>query len=358
MITKNTQITFAEAADLWLEAIEPEVKLSTQVRYINLLNTYLLPEFGALSVSVITREQVNAFRLRSLKTGGEQGTGLSPRTLSALLSVFRRIMDYARLELGYSAEDIRNVALKQIQKPLRVFSYSEQLKLSTYLMQNTSLTDFGILIALYMGLRIGEICALRWEDISIEDRSLRVNHTLQRIQTFQDRPHTRIIITSPKSLCSIREIPIPSSLQPLFQELKKNDDCFVLTGFSDRFIEPRTMENRFKRVLQICGISEATFHTCRHTFATRCIELGFDIKSLSEILGHASVNITMNRYVHPSIEFKRKNMNRLSVFLQNPKPICSETVISINDKFKKDGNKLKNLGVITKESDTGFEGNH
>lgn len=326
------QITFAEIADQWLEEIEPEVKLSTQVRYINLLNTYLLPEFGPMPISGITRSQVNAYRLKMLKCGGEHGTGLSTRTLSAILSVFRRIMDYARLEKGYPADDIRNIALKHVQKPLRVFSLSEQQRLSVYLSHNHSLIDFGILIALYMGLRVGEICALQWKDISFDDWNLHVNHTLQRIQTFQTHPRTRVIITSPKSPCSIRTIPIPASLQPVFLEKRKKNEAFVLTGLPDVFVEPRTMENRFKRVLKICNISDASFHTCRHTFATRCIELGFDIKSLSEILGHATVNITMNRYVHPSMEFKRKNMNRLAVFIQEQEQESLDTNILKNNK--------------------------
>ena len=314
-----SQMAFAAVADKWLETIEPEVKLSTQVRYINLLNSYLLPEFGELPVSEITRTQVTAYRLKLLKVGGEHGTGLSPRTLSATLSLLRRILHYARQEMGYPTQDIQHIAHKQIQKPLRVFSPAEQQKILQYLATDLSLIDFGILIAIYMGLRVGEICALKWKNISFDDWNLHVNQTMQRIQTFNAESKTKVIITSPKSICSIRTIPIPVTLQPVFLEKRRNDDCFVLTGRSDKYIEPRTMENRFKRVLKICKIEDATFHACRHTFATRCVELGFDIKSLSEILGHATVNITMNRYVHPSMEFKRKYMDSLPEFKQEKK---------------------------------------
>ena len=123
---------------------------------------------------------------------------------------------------------------------------------------------------------------------------------------------TKIVISTPKSECSIRSIPLPDSIYELLERNRRGNDAYVLTGMSGKYIEPRTMENRFKKVLSKAEIDDANFHALRHTFATRCIELGFDIKSLSEILGHASVNITLNRYVHPSMELKQKNMNMLS----------------------------------------------
>ena len=136
---------------------------------------------------------------------------------------------------------------------------------------------------------------------------------MQRLQQLDGgEKKTKVVITTPKSECSIRTIPLPDSISQLLQKNRKGDETFFLTGMREKYVEPRTMENRFKKVLMKAGIDEANFHALRHTFATRCIELGFDIKSLSEILGHASVNITLNRYVHPSIELKQKNMNMLS----------------------------------------------
>ena len=157
-----------------------------------------------------------------------------------------------------------------------------------------------------------ELCAMRWDDISLSERSMRVCKTMQRIRT--DAPgsrRTEIKIQEPKSACSVRTIPIPEMMIELLGRFH-TPGTFFLTGDDSRYIEPRTMQNRFKRILVSCGISDANFHATRHTFATRCIEMGFDVKSLSEILGHADVAITMNRYVHPSMALKSENMDRFS----------------------------------------------
>ncbi len=175
------------------------------------------------------------------------------------------------------------------------------------------LTGLGILICLFTGIRLGELRALTWDNISIDTKKLHIKKTMQRLQDkSKEATHkTYISIDEPKSRCSVRTIPIPDNImQDLDPAYSRN--AYVLTGNTKEFIEPRTMENRFKSILKKCNIADANFHSLRHTFATRCIEVGFDIKSLSEILGHANVNITLNRYVHPSMEQKRKNMDKLS----------------------------------------------
>ena len=176
--------------------------------------------------------------------------------------------------------------------------------------------NIGILVCLFTGLRVGEICALRWEDISISDKTIHVHHTLQRIQNRSgEGAKTRIVITTPKSRCSIRLIPIPDALIRLLVLYRETSSGYFLTNNKNKYVEPRIMQNHFKKVLKENAIAPANYHALRHTFATRCIEVGFDIKSLSEILGHASVNITMNRYVHPSMELKKENMQKLSSLL-------------------------------------------
>lgn len=152
---------------------------------------------------------------------------------------------------------------------------------------------------------------------------------MQRIQEPDEKGHkTQIVIDRPKSDCSIRDIPIPEELLNLLVNMKQADDCFFLTGKKNFFIEPRQMENCFDRLIKKCGIENATMHVCRHSFATRCVELGFDIKTLSEILGHASVSITMNRYVHPSMELKTQNMNKLCGMLLGVKKAVKGCEIS------------------------------
>ena len=162
------------------------------------------------------------------------------------------------------------------------------------------------------------MCALKWGDINLVDGNIFVRKTMQRVQIRDSLEHhkkTQVVIHSPKSDCSIRKIPLPSELVELITPFQQQTDAFVLTGSSEKYIEPRCLENFFKKIVKGSNISNVNFHALRHTFATRCVELGFDLKSLSEILGHSNVNITLNRYVHPSMELKHENMSRLSALL-------------------------------------------
>ena len=308
--TKN--ILFEKAAAEWLETVQLELKQSSLVRYTNILQTHLLPEFEGVPITEITREQAIHYRGWLLQSGGKEKGGLSPKTVVIIFSVLRRILSFSEAERGCEVTDLSTVTIRQATKPLRVFSLAEQKKLNQYLTVKPSLSNTGILLSLYTRLRIGEVCALKWEDISLEDWTIYIHRTMQRVQTFREHPRTNVIITEPKSPCSVRLIPIPEFLHDYFLKNQKEPDCFFLTGSARKYTEPRSLENKFRRILNNCDIQGATYHTLRHTFATRCIEQGFDIKTLSEILGHANVTITMNRYVHPSMEFKRKSMEMLS----------------------------------------------
>ena len=295
----------------WLTLQQHQWKESTYVRYRNIVERHIVPAFGPRDIGSITRAEVLAFCNGLLSSGSRQNRGLAPKTVSCILSALKCIFLFASRDKDISTADLKNLSIRQEPKNLRVFSLSEQQRLNQYLRSRSGLTSLGILLALYTGLRIGELCALRWEDISLTEHCLYVRRTMQRLQTLsKDGKKTQIQISSPKSRSSERQIPLPDELIPLLEKNQKPGNCYFLTGSPELFVEPRTMENRFKAVMQACHIQGATFHTCCHTFATRCIELGFDIKSLSEILGHSSVTITMNRYVHPSMEFKRENMNR------------------------------------------------
>lgn len=315
-ISAISEVLFEDIALEWLSVQQPELKASSYAKYRNLLKSYMIPEFGRLPIQSITRGEVSKFSRKMLIEGGIKGKGLSSKTVNSILSVLKNILDYTLREKEISVVDIADISVRQQQKPMRILSRTEQEILSRYLCEDPTSCNLGILLSLYTGLRIGEICALKWEDIFIEEQYIFVHKSMQRIQTNEksDRK-TEIVIQSPKSDCSVRRIPIPYEVLQLLIPAKKQNEAFLLTGMAYSYIEPRCMENQFKSVMKTCGIQNVNFHALRHTFATRCVELGFDIKSLSEILGHASVNITLNRYVHPSMELKQENMNLLSSIL-------------------------------------------
>lgn len=307
------QPTFDEISSEWLASVEPQIKESTYIKYTNSLKSYLCPAFSSKAIESISRSDVSALCVELSERGGLGSKGLSPKTITDSLSILRSIFNYATDEKGISVANITGISVKAAHETMRVLSISEQEKLERVLRENLSLCNIGILLCLYTGIRIGEVCALTWKDIINEEQVLSVNKTMQRLRQLDGSGRkTRIVISSPKSECSIRRIPLPDSIYQLLQSNRCSDNSYILTGRTNKFVEPRTMENRFKKVLKLAGIEDTNFHTLRHTFATRCVELGFDIKSLSEILGHASVNITLNRYVHPSMELKQKNMNMLS----------------------------------------------
>lgn len=304
---------FQEAAQDWLDSVLPHIKESTENKYRNILCLHLIPALGRITLSKLTTQMIETFIKDLLQTGGNDGLGLSPKTVADILCVIRSILKYASANGNTAPCNIQAIQIKRCTKDMRVFSKQEQYRLCQYLFTNISSYNMGILMCLFTGIRIGELCALRWEDISIPEQTIHIHQTMQRIQDQSDAPkRTKVVITSPKSACSVRTIPIPDELAQVIAGYKNVDAGFFLTNRTDKFVEPRVMQNHFKKVLEQADISPANFHTLRHTFATRCIELEFDVKSLSEILGHSSVTITMNRYVHPSMELKKKNMQRLT----------------------------------------------
>ena len=179
--------------------------------------------------------------------------------------------------------------------------------LNNYLTSNPNASNVGILLSATTGIRIGELCALKWGSIDLEKRTLTIKNTVQRIKSIDGSTATKLIITLPKSNSSVRKIPLPDFIIPILRNLKGNNDYYILSG-TRAIIEPRTMQYRFKHILSDLNLPNVSFHSLRHGFATTCIALGFDVKTLSEILGHSSVEITLNRYVHSSMERKAEFM--------------------------------------------------
>lgn len=315
-VTNKNDLAFSCLASEWFENIKLHTKISTQNKYYNMLTNYILPEYGNQPFNAITYDFIETHCKFLLESGGRKGNGLSPKTVNDVLAIIRNISKFAIRKGIYVACDAASVQIRQNIKPMRILSNAEQSQLCEHILKNPEACSIGILVCLFTGLRIGEICALRWEDISFSEQSIYIHHTLQRIQIHQgNKAKTEVVMTTPKSPCSIRKIPLPDEIAKILILNQKSSSGYVLTNDDYKFIEPRTMQNKFKKILKAAGIENANFHALRHTFATRCVELGFDVKTLSEILGHATVNITMNRYVHPTYEMKKKNMQKLSGLL-------------------------------------------
>lgn len=314
-IPKVDSDQFGSVAAEWLEDIRPQVKESTYNKYRNLLESYILPEFRDAILCSITQESIKSHCDGLLLQGGQRKTGLSAKTVSDVLSVIRSVLRFAAKMGKPVSFDVRSIRIKQSVTQMRVLSRSEQDRLYQHLSSDLNPANIGILVCLFTGIRIGEVCALQWDDISLSEQTIYVHQTMQRVQNKQETDvtaKTRVIVTTPKSACSIRTIPIPDVLTEYIIRHKTSAAGYFLTNSCLDYMEPRVLQMRFKQVLKKCSVEGANYHSLRHTFATRCIELGFDVKSLSEILCHASVNITMNRYVHPSMDLKRENMRRLS----------------------------------------------
>lgn len=305
--------SFGFYAEKWLSEMKPQIKHSTYVKYNNIVNNHIIEALGNSKVSAITTDVMRNFILKKLKEGNiKTHSGLSAKTVTDIVSVIKLILTYAKAVGATNSCDFKQLAIKKNGVSENNMSKEVQDRLVKYLLTDIDYTKLGILLCLYTGIRIGELCAMRLDDILINEKTIRVTKTMQRLQTLSSTDtKTRIVVTDPKSLSSQREIPLPDFLINIIIDLNYRSNAYILTGTNERYIEPRTLEYRFKAILKKCGLENYKFHQLRHRFATQCVELGFDIKCLSEILGHSSVNITLNRYVHSTMELKKNNMAKL-----------------------------------------------
>ena len=297
--------TFKELSDLWLESIVHNVKESTYSNYNMKLEKHIIPYFGTIRYEKLNVKIFNDFIV------GKLSTGLSPRYVSDICRVIKSITKFARQKLNYS-DKAELLSLPKCEKKEReMLTTTQQNLLTTYLSDCVSPSNLGIFISAVTGIRIGELCALKWSNVDLEKRIITVTKTMQRIKNIGGKTATKIIITPPKSKTSAREIPVPDVLYSYLKKMQCDNDCYVLTG-EKAFAEPRTMQYRFRSVLKKLGLPQVNFHALRHMFATKCVDIGVDVKTLSEILGHCSVELTLNRYVHSSLERKISCMKLFS----------------------------------------------
>jgi len=296
----------------WLEEIRIKVKASTYGRYYDTVYAHIVPYFENMGANQLTDETFNAFVREKFDSG------LSTKTTHDIALVLLQIVEFGERKQFVAKLDYRSICLPKLQtNPVPVLSVADEIKLIPYCISHANHDTIGILIARYTGIRLGELCALTWRDIDFEIGKLHVTKTLQRIKNTDPsiKGKTKIVIDTPKSACSIRSIFIPDFLLAILKQFKgiQDLDCYILSN-TKKCVEPRLFQKRYAKILVLAGIAYVNIHVLRHTFATRAIELGFDIKALSEILGHASVRFTLERYVHSSDELKKKYMEKQSVY--------------------------------------------
>lgn len=300
----------------WLHTKRLRVKESTYANYLHAIERHILPQLGEIEAEQVSSALIEQFLQDKLLYGRLDGQGgLSPKSVADLRVILKSVLEFGYIR-GYFPQRIEFPKISGHQLKTEIFSQNEQKQLEKELFFLGDPFSLGILLSLYAGLRIGEVCALQWENICLETGIVHIKKTMLRIQdTSPDAvSKTKILVNSPKTQCSIRAIPLPDFIIDYLQHHRRAGHCYVLTG-TPQFIEPRNCLERYKRILTQAGIPHHTFHALRHTFATRCVEQGVDVKSLSEIMGHSSITITMQRYVHPTMELKRSQMNKLKLFI-------------------------------------------
>ncbi len=305
--------TFGTLSELWLADIKSSVRESTFTRYHRIVEKYLLPQLGEQQLVKIDQKHLNSLPEELLNSGGVNGGGLSPKTTSDILCVLKSILRYGKKE-GYAVPNADSLHCTQrSEKPSEIVSEEDRIRLEQSIIEQRSLTGLGILFTLFTGVRIGELCGLRWEDIDFREYTVRIRRTVERIADLdpQSSQKTKVVLSVPKTESSVRIIPIPEFLMQFLLLYRCEACCYLLTG-NKKYTEPHQYYVRYRKYLRRNHIEEYSFHALRHTFATRCVEAGFDPKTLSEILGHANVTTTMSIYVHPTIQQKRVQMERLT----------------------------------------------
>jgi integrase len=304
-------VTFQELCRKWQDSIRYSVKESSFACYDTLVRTHLIPWFSRYGIEEISTDLIYQFSSEKARDG------LSPKTVKELLILLQAILRLGEQNGDFSLRGIRIYFPKTGTAAINVMSEDHVQRLIDALEQRQGAFAAGLLLCLYTGIREGELCGLQWQDFDFGREILHIRRTVSRIKNMNyhegmtpPEPKTCIHISSPKSASSVRDIPIPDFLLPRLQAELTEPGDFILTG-SKHCMEPRRVQNKFHALLEEADIPQINFHSLRHAFATRFTQIGFDSKTLSEILGHSSPKITMDIYVHSSMPRKKNCLNQM-----------------------------------------------
>ncbi len=292
----------------WLTYKKDYIKESTYANYSNIISNHIAPDLGKYYLKEINNKIIQEFLLNKYKKGRlDNSGGLCNKTIRDIVAIIKSTLKFAMKEELIANFNLDFIYPKANTKDkIYTLSKQDQYKLTKYILENQTVKNLGILLTLYSGIRIGELCALQWKDIDFKNNILHINKTLQRVYIKDKQVNkSKIIITNPKTHNAERVIPLNKDFAKELKKFMTESEDYILSC-SKKWIEPRTYRRFFARMLEKLKIEKINFHGLRHTFATNCIKLGIDYKTVSELLGHATVNITLNLYVHPQMSQKKK----------------------------------------------------
>lgn len=297
-----------------IESKKYSIKERTYFFYRQLLLNHIEEEIGNIDLKEITQDVIDSYIINKYKSGNKNtGKGLSYSSTKLLIGIINRALEYAYKKKYINDKLQIEVTIKNnIFKKVDALSKEEQRKIENYIINKNKIYSYGVLLSLYTGLRIGELLALKWRDIDFKNKIININKTVCKIIKSNK---TVTIESTPKTSSSIREIPLNNSIIILLKDLKRyqeNKSEYVISKNTGKQIDIRAYQASLSRILKRLNIKHYSFHSLRHTFATRCLELGVDIKTLSELLGHTNPTITLNRYVHSNMNLKRVALNKIS----------------------------------------------
>jgi len=312
------RIYYSQILNEWLENRKNSIKESSYNKYLTSIENNIIPHLGNIDIKKLKDSDIyNYFNTEKILS-------LSDSTRKILYIIITSSLNYSIENKYIKSFPKLNVKLKAPKHRVIYFTQKEQSIFEKYILDNMSLNNLGLLLALYTGIRIGELCALQWKDIDFINNTISITKTVQRVKNKEkdSKLKTKLIVTPPKTEHSIRTIPVPKFVMSILKEYKKDNEIFIFND-SNNPKDTRAFEKYFERVLKKCKIKNLNFHSLRHTFATRSRESGMDIKILSELLGHSSYKITLEIYVHTSLDFKKDSVNSLVKYLK-PKKMSVE----------------------------------
>ena len=320
-LTRSADVRFSYILTLWLKTNEIRIKGSTLNKYHYMIQNHIIPELGELDINHITAVTINNFLSKKLSEGSKSNEKLSPSYVKTMAIIIESAIRLAVAE--GMCDPLKSSIYKPTVPKSRVSTLSATYlkRLEKMLTTEKNGTSLGTLIALHTGMRIGEICALSWSDVDLANKVIHVQHTVSRVKNSSESNSTKLILDSPKTPSSNRIIPISSVLAPILEQAFKYKESDYVISDNASFVGTRTFDYRYRQMLIRNNFAVANFHTIRHTFASRCVEAGMDVKTLSEILGHSSVSTTLNTYVHSSMRNKRAQLEKIYA-LNNGQNCC------------------------------------